>query len=115
MQWYKVDTAARLQRVVDAWGDGAPVANLETLGLVLSTARDQVLAYAPAPAADADPETPPDRYVHAQLMQAKNLWNAGTVSSAGDLGDGSFVFTPRPMDKTVKSIIRPAIGRPRAF
>ncbi len=114
MQWYKVDTPTRVQRVVDAWAE-APVRNLETLGLILGVARNDVLAYAPAQPADTDPENPPDNLVLAQLMQAKNLLAAGTVSSAGDIGEGAFVFTPRPMDKTIKGIIRPRIGRPRAF
>lgn len=49
----------------------------------------------------------PTRYVFAQLMQAKNLWNAGTANTEGEMGEGGFVFVPRPMDKTIKRLIVP--------
>lgn len=60
---------------------------------------------------------PPARYVYAQLQQATNLWNAGRVSGDGQVGpDGTqFVFTPRPLDKTIRQIIRPMSGAPSVF
>src|SRR5699024_11069191 len=109
--WYSVDDVDAQTRLTGAWAD-APMHNLEVVGFIMSTAKQQVLAYAPAPGEDDDLETdPPDRYVYAQLQQAVNLWNAGRVSSDGDLGDGTFTFTPRPLDKTIRSIIRPIDGR----
>lgn len=62
---------------------------------------------------NADPTDPPINYVYAQLQQATNLWNAGRVSGGGDAGVEQFTFTPRPLDKTIKQIIRPVHGGPR--
>ena len=62
-----------------------------------------------------DPPQVLDRYVYAQLQQAQNLWNAGRVAPTGDLGDGGFSFTPRPLDKTIRQIIRPVDGKPHAL
>lgn len=218
--WYTTTPQAAVDRLLAAWPD-APIENLETLGFILSTARDQVLAYAPTPPAGnpapytlnvggvtwtfdregdivhltapptpqadtvplpegvrpgaiyydplvggavvptsviaasilevytavrsssvvvfapdsvtrelwyqtddpdnrpdapADWDTaPPSRYVYAQLRQAENLWNAGRVQVSGDLGDGQYVFTPRPLDKTIQQIIRPPDRKPHAL
>lgn len=138
MNWYTAseDQPDEVDRLVGAWPD-APVDNLEVLGMILNTARDQVLAYAPAsfpihqaggyltaPSAIINAGDgyisypavePPDRYVLAQLRQAQTLWDAGRVSTTGDIGEGGFVFTPRPMDKTIKAIIRPADGKPHVL
>jgi hypothetical protein len=134
--WY---TTADEGRILDAWPD-APIENLEVLGFILDTARMQVLDYAPAlapatqvaellttlGAADkldavlavlelpAAPE-PPFNLVLAQLQQAINLWNAGRVSSSGDAGVDGYTFTPRPLDKTIKQIIRPVSGYSHAL
>lgn len=113
--WYGVGDQAAQARLVAAWPD-VPVENLETLAFLLSTARAQVIAAAPAPLTGENIETDPlDRYVLAQLQQTINLWNAGRVTQDGTLGDGGYVFTPRPLDKTIRGMIRPPIGRPRAF
>lgn len=154
-EWFTVEgdtpelaTAAQ-ERLLAAWAD-APLDNLEVCGMLLDVAREQVLAFAPAPediddsistalaavqviydtytatpgtfedllaaigeALDPVPSTvTPMRYVYAQLQQATNLWNAGRVSSAGETGMDGFVFTPRPLDKTIRAIIRPMGGLP---
>ncbi|MFN3948015.1 hypothetical protein [Microbacterium sp.] len=103
--WYTADSPAAQQRVVDAWKD-APVSNVELLEMILEVACQQVLAYGN----EAEGFTVPTRFVYAQLQQAKNLWNAGRVDSAGDVGPEGFSFTPRPLDKTVQNIIRPRSG-----
>ena len=108
--WYTADPddAATVQRVRAAWKD-APIENLEVLSMILDVAKAQVLAYAPElPNDDAYPA----RYVLAQLMQARTLFQAGQVASAGTVGEGEYVYTPRPMDKTVRTIIRPEDGKP---
>lgn len=113
MIWYTAEpegTGPEIDRLAAAWaatGGSAPVENVEVLRFILDTARDQVIAYAPALVEGAPI---PDRLVYAQLQQAINLWNAGTVSSQGDLGVEQFTFTPRPLDKTIRSIIRPVSG-----
>ena len=108
--WFTVDD---LDRLIAAWAD-APIENEETLGFILAAARDQVIAYAPAPVSEGW-DAPLDRYVYAQLQQAQNLWNAGRVAPTGDLGDGGFSFTPRPLDKTIRQIIRPVDGKPNVL
>lgn len=65
-----------------------------------------------------DPVSPiPSRYAYAQLQQAINLWNAGRSSGDGNVGaDGTqYTFTPRPLDKTIRTLIRPTSGTPDVF
>lgn len=113
--WYATAPQAAVDRLLAAWSD-APIENLETLGFILSTARDQVLAAAPAAIPPQDWDAAPlDRYVYAQLRQAENLWNAGRVQVSGDIGDGQYVFTPRPLDKTIQQIIRPPDRKPHVL
>ncbi|TFV82039.1 hypothetical protein E4V99_13985 [Microbacterium sp. dk485] len=122
MEWYSVKDEAEQTRLLAAWPD-APLTNLEACGMLLDVAREQVLAYAPAPTGGVVVEdgyitpatTTPTRYVYAQLQQAINLWNAGRVSSTGDIGGEGFSFTPRPLDKTIKGIIRPVDGKPHVL
>lgn len=134
--WY---STADQDRLTGAWDD-APIEDEETCGFLLETARIQVLAYAPESATlagaielvlatfgvseqldtvlallDADPTDPPFNYVYAQLRQAQNLWNAGRVSGSGDVGVEQFAFTPRPLDKTIRGIIRPIDGKPDVY
>lgn len=112
-EWYTTDDEERL---LAAWED-APTADMETCGFILDVARDRVWAWAPE-SEDDDGEpveaptdaTVPDRLALAQLSEAKNIWNAGRVNPNGDMGDGSFSYTPRPMDKTIKGMIRPPKG-----
>ena len=122
-EWFTVEVADAQERLLLAWPD-APLANLEVCGMLLDVAREQVVAYAPeAPADDVtvvdgiitSTTVTPTRYVYAQLQQATNLWNAGRVSSSGDIGVDTFTFTPRPLDKTIKQIIRPIDGKPHVL
>jgi hypothetical protein len=44
----------------------------------------------------------------AQLMQARNLWNASKVDpGTGGFGEDTFVIRPFPMDWVVKNLLRP--------
>lgn len=134
------DDEASVARLIDAWPE-APVDRVEVCDMLLEVAREQVIAYAPDPStAEAavaavlerfgmqdklaavlavlatDPITdPPRRYVYAQLQQSAVLWNAGRTAPDGTVGDGAFMFTPRPLDKTIRSIIRPADGKPHVL
>lgn len=115
--WYSTDDEAAQARLLAAW-DTAPIEHLEVCGMLLDVAREQVIAYAPAPAPVPSGEPvpdPPARYVYAQLQQARNLWNAGSVSSAGDFGEGQYTYTPRPLDKVIRGIIRPVDGKPDVY
>lgn len=122
-EWFGIADEEAQTRLLDAWAE-APVDRAELCEMILDTAREQVLAYAPA----ADPDelvvidgvlqsgtVVPARYVYAQLQQARNLWAAGEVASDGNVGDGGFTFTPRPLDKTIRSIIRPVDGKPHVL
>jgi len=121
--WYAVTNteipdaaeSARRERVLGAWAE-APFENLEVLSMLLEVAREDVIAYAPAPVAPQNWETePPTRFVLAQLRQTQNLWDAGTVTGEGNVGEGGFTFTPRPLDKTIKKMIRPVDGKPHVL
>lgn len=123
-----------------AWPE-APVDRVEVLSMLFEVAREQVIAYAPDPGTaeasvaavlerfglehklvdvlavlELDSLTdPPSRYAYAQLQQAVTLWNAGRTAPDGTVGDGAFVFTPRPLDKTIRGIIRPMDGKPHVL
>ena len=114
MEWYRTsapDESGSLERVIAAWPD-APTSNLEVCEMILTIAAEQVVAYAPALDPDILYTDIPTNYVYAQLKQAENIWNAGRVSSAGDVGMDSYSFTPRPLDKTIRQILRPKRGVP---
>ena len=106
--WYSVDD---LDRVLAAW-DNAPIGNSELLASILDTAKGDVIAYA-----DADPDEAkvPDRYVLAQLMQAKALATSlQPTTLAGDIGTEDYSFTPGPrtLDLNIRRVIRPPSGGP---
>lgn len=99
--WHTLETAREDWRdapVVDSW-----------LYECLWTARNDVTTYAPVLPAG---QWPPINYRRAQIMQARNLWNAGKVdpSSGGD-GEGSFILRPYPLDWVVKQVLRPKTAR----
>lgn len=122
-EWFGIADEDAQTRLLDAWAD-APVDQAELCEMILETAREQVIAYAPTPDPDElvvidgvlqSGTVIPARYVYAQLQQAVNIWNAGRVATDGNVGDGGFTFTPRPLDKTIRSIIRPVDGKPHVL
>lgn len=95
--WHTLDTAR------DDWRD-APAFDA-WLYECLWVARQDVLAFAPALELG---QRPPINYRRAQIMQARNLWNAGKVDAAsGEVGEGTFVLRPFPLDWTIKQVLRP--------
>ncbi|MGW9345957.1 hypothetical protein ACWGR3_30920 [Streptomyces albidoflavus] len=116
---YDKDNASELERLTEAWPE-APIETPEVCGMILDVAREQVIAYAPAPGeltvidgvVRPLSESVPARYVYAQLQQAKNLWKASEANGNGEIGAEGFSFTPRPLDKVVRQIIRPVSGGP---
>lgn len=111
-----VDTAEQVERLQMLWFD-APVDQDELLGMVLDVAREQVIAFASEKEEDENFtwSNPPRRFVYAQLQQAKNLWNAGSASPAGTEGPEGYTYVPRPLDKTIRGIIRPTSGAADVF
>ena len=96
--WHTVDSAR------EEWHDGAPSLDRRLYQLLL-LAREQVVAYAPKL---ADGASVPANYREGQIMQARNLWNAGRVDpSSGETGDEDFAIRPYPLDWMVKQVLRP--------
>lgn len=101
--WYTLDRAR-------ADWEGAPQDDARLFDL-LAVARVQVLAFAPA-LAELAPV--PVHYRSAQLMQARNVWNAGrTDPNATTYGGGEFSVPVYPLDWTVRQMLRPRSGVPR--
>jgi hypothetical protein len=98
--WHTLDTA-RAQ-----WHD-APRLDI-ALYTLLAGARTQCEAYAP-PLEAGQPV--PLGWRDAQLMQARNTWNASKLDpSTAGIGAGEFVFRPYPMDQTVRYLLRPRLA-----
>ena len=104
--WHTLDTAR--DQWVDAPYQDAILANL------LEIAKEACLAFAPFTVSETILEAPA-RYRVAQLMQARNIWNASKVSPSGDLGDGTYVITPKPLDWMIKQVLRPKRAVPVMF
>ena len=92
--------------VVGVWSD-AELLDDGVAVAVLTAAREQCEAFAPHVEADAVPA----RYRHAQVLQARQLAQAGVVQQ-GDTMPGAFPVTTFPMDWSVKALLRPP-GPPR--
>lgn len=102
--WHTLDTAR------DDWRD-APGFDA-WLYECLWVARNDVIAFAPKL---AEGQRPPLNYRRAQIMQARNLWNAGKVDpSSGGIGEDTFVLRPFPLDWTIKQTLRPKRAVPTA-
>lgn len=101
--WHTNDSAR------EEWTTGAPQSDVRLFQLLLM-AKQQVTAYAPQlPAAARVPRN----YKEGQLMQARNLWNAGKVDpQSGGVGDDEFVIRPYPLDWMVQQVLRPKRGVP---
>jgi len=104
--WYDEESA------LEDWPDAYSIDDSGTLTMYLEVAKSQVLAYAPALANDAPI---PEAYAVAQLMQARNIWNASKVSPSGDINTGSYASTPFPLDWQVRQLLRPRRGVPVIF
>ena len=99
----------------DQWID-APLDD-DVLDELLEVSMQQVIAYAPnlpEPAVGEELDVPAS-YRRAQLMQARNLWNAAKVdpASGGIGGDESYVIRPFPLDWMIRQVLRPRKGVPR--
>lgn len=98
----------------DEWADAVAVADEDVLTELLEVAKEQVMAYAFKSDREAyeaaNEEAPYDvplRLRRAQIRQAENMWNAARVDSSGEIGEGSFVSSPHPLDWHIKQLIRP--------
>jgi len=73
------------------------------LFLYLANARSACIEYAPEIA--AGPVIPD--YLLAQILQARNTWEADRSGGQEGLGSGEFVVTRHPLDWQVKELLRP--------
>jgi hypothetical protein len=90
------------------WSD-APRLDV-SLYTFLEGAKGQLVEYGPALEAGV---RAPLAWQQAQLMQARNCWNAAKTDPAtGGIGGDELVFRPYPMDTAIRYLIRPkrAIG-----
>lgn len=102
-----VTTWATPEDVRDRWPD-APM-NDAVLESMIEAAHGQVAAYAPALPEDAEV---PARYLEAEVLQVRALYNA--QERDGDVlgfGDG-FAVRVRPLGQDVRSLLRPRRGAP---
>lgn len=91
------------------WTD-APVESQRVLGLYLGAAKTACIAYAPALPEGAPV---PDEWVIAQVMQARNIYNAGGAPTGeGDPSAGGYGIATYPLDWHVQQLLRPrrAVG-----
>lgn len=102
--WYSVEEAREDWR-------GAPDEDA-ILFKLLAVARRDVETYDAGRIITEDSPRPPNSLREAQLMQARNTWNANLVDPSGDQDDGSYRVTPFPLDWKVKQLIRPQAGIP---
>jgi hypothetical protein len=98
-------TATRLQ-----W-TGAPDVDADLYEL-LQIARQQVVDFAPEPVATA--QVVSANYRQAQLLQARDIWNATLNAREDGLGEGGLSAT-FPMSWTVRNLIRPKRALPFAI
>jgi hypothetical protein len=85
--------------------DGAKHLTDWRLYVLLSTARGEVAAYAPA----LGTQRPPLNYREAQLLHARNRNAAARIDPAtGDSGVDGYAVGPFPLDWAVKQLLRPA-------
>lgn len=93
-------------RLAALWPGGVADFEPDDPGLItaLASARVQCEAYAPTLPADQEP---PANYVHAQVLQARALIQAGVVDAAGDLAAGAGTIPTFAMDWSIKNLLRP--------
>jgi hypothetical protein len=115
-KWLTANDAQLLQ---DLWPD-VPMVD-EVCNLYLNAAKSACLAYAPAlpePSVLVDggyvvlEEEPsiPDEWVLAQVMQARNTYNAAKASPSGGFDGSGYGISAHPLDWQVKQLLRPERG-----
>jgi hypothetical protein len=98
---------------LEEWAD-APL-NEVTLRRYLMAAFGQCMEYLPYVLSDTGaritiyPDPPYDRYILAQIAQARALWRAALAGTGDQLGADGLGVTVFPMDWHVKNLLRPRI------
>jgi hypothetical protein len=96
-----------LEMARSQWSD-APLDDV-FLAQILDAAKTQCIAYAPVLAVDA---VVPVNYLHAQLMQARALYQSVVANQQDNIGVDGFQVRVFPLDFTIRALLRPkrAIG-----
>lgn len=110
-----------LELIETVWPDaptGDEPGETAALDLYLGAAQQQCLAYLdlPVPEGETDPEMPdtiPENWRMALLLQARALWQLSVTNPAGEIGQDGFSTTPFPMDWNVKNLLKPASSKVR--
>jgi hypothetical protein len=97
-------TAADRTTVETLWPDADGILDDPVLNLYLDAAREACEAFAPAL---AEGQEMPASWQLAQVMQARNVWNAGNASAGGDFDGSSYGLSTHPLDWQVKQLLRP--------
>lgn len=101
--------AATLDDARALWPDAGPIPDA-TLQQLLEAAWETCEAFLPADALDA--VTPPRRYVHANVLHARDLWTS--YRREGDVvGFDTYAVRVRPLSDSVRALLRPQRGRPQ--
>jgi hypothetical protein len=102
-----IDGWLTLEMARAQWAD-APLDDV-FLAQILDAAKLQCIAYAPALAAGA---VVPVNYLHAQLMQARALYQSVIANQQDNVGVDGFQVRVFPLDFTIRALLRPkrAIG-----
>jgi hypothetical protein len=103
----EIDGWLTLEMARAQWAD-APLDDV-LLFQILDTAKEQCLAYAPALAEGAPI---PQRYVQAELMQARAIYQSVIANQQDNVGVEGFQVRVFPLDFTIRALLRPkrAIG-----
>jgi hypothetical protein len=104
------DGWASLDDAREQWADAVDMEDDE-LTQYLASAYEQCVEFAPALAEGQT--TIPQRYVQAQIMQARAIWRSITAGDDDGIGPEGFTVTVYPMDWTVKNLLRPKRAVPR--
>lgn len=102
-----IDGWLTLEQARFLWAD-APLEDV-TLALLLDTAKEQCVAYAPTLPLGA---VIPARYTQAQLTQARALYQSTIANQNDNVGIEGFTVRVFPLDFTIRAMLRPkkAIG-----
>lgn len=100
--WHTVESV----RESDQWADSLHLSD-DALQDLLDTAQVQCESYAPAVSGVV-----PVNYRQAQLLQARNLWQAVKKDNGDQIGADGFAIRVYPLDWVVQGILRPKRGVP---
>lgn len=98
----EIDGWLTLELARAQWAD-APLDDV-FLAQILDAAKLQCIAYAPALAVDA---LIPVNYLHAQLMQARALYQSVIANQQDNVGVDGFQVRVFPLDFTIRALLRP--------